>query len=281
MAALQEARGLKVTGVCDQITWTALVEASWELGDRSLMLRSPNLRGDDVADLQTRLARLGFDCGRIDGIFGPHTLRALIELQTNSGLEPDGICGPTTVAALVRLCRQSGEGPGVATVREIEALRDASGVLGNAKVVIGQLGGLSVLSSQVVHGLRRLGMHVVNADEPDQSAQAATANRYDADVYVCVEAEIEPVTSIAYYATTGFESAGGRQMAQMIADTLARVGWQPAPTTVGMRLPVLRETRMPAVMCTLGPVRTVVDSAPALADALVEAVVAWVRSPVR
>lgn len=267
--------------MCDTTTWTALVEASWELGDRALYLRSPNLRGDDVADLQTRLARLGFDCGRVDGIFGPRTLGALIELQTNSGLEPDGICGPTTVAALVRLCRQTGGGPGVAAVKEIEALRDAPGVLATSKIVIGQLGGLSVLTSQVVHGLRRLGAHVVGADEPDQSAQAATANRYGADVYIGVEAEIEPVASVAFYATTGFESVGGRQLAHLIAGAVGRLGWRPEPTTVGMRLPVLRETRMPAVMCTLGPVRVVVDSAPMLADTLTEAIASWVRDPVR
>jgi N-acetylmuramoyl-L-alanine amidase len=243
------------------------------------MLRSPNLRGDDVADLQTRLGRLGFDCGRVDGIFGPHTSQALIDLQTNSGLEPDGICGPTTVAAIVRLCRQSGEGPGVASVREIETLRDASGVLGNAKIVIGQLGGLSVLSSQIVHGLRRFGVHVVGADEPDQSTQASTANRYDADLYVGFEAEIEAVTTVAYYATAGFESAGGHHLAQLISDGLSHRGWQPDPVTMGMRLPVLRETRMPAVMCTLGPVRTVVDSAPALAEAFTAAIARWVRDP--
>jgi N-acetylmuramoyl-L-alanine amidase len=270
-----------VTGVCDTTTWTALVEASWQLGDRSLFLRSPHLRGDDVAELQRRLAQLGFDCGRVDGIFGPDTLRALTELQTNSGLVSDGICGPTTVAAIVRLCRQSGAGPGVAAVREMETLRDAIGVFATTKIVVGQLGGLSVLSSQIVHGLRRLGAHVIGVDEPDQGTQAVTANRYDADVYVGIEAEIDAVSSIAYYATTGFASAGGRHLAHLIADTLGSLGWQPVPTTVGMRLPILRETRMPAVMCTLGPVRTVVDSAPALAEAITTAVAAWIREPLR
>ena len=47
--AFQEDRGLTVSGVCDDDTWNALLEAWWDLGDRSLMLRSPNLRGDDVS----------------------------------------------------------------------------------------------------------------------------------------------------------------------------------------------------------------------------------------
>ena len=46
-----------------------------------------------------------------------------------------------------------------------------------------------------------------------------------------------------------------------------------------MRLAVLRETRMPAVLCSLGPVREVVDATDAIASALVAAIVAWASSP--
>ncbi|MGA1038531.1 MAG: peptidoglycan-binding domain-containing protein, partial [Ilumatobacteraceae bacterium] len=66
-----------MTGCCDELTWTALVEAGWTLGDRLLMITAPNLRGEDVAELQRILARLGFNCGRVDGIFGPDTAGAL------------------------------------------------------------------------------------------------------------------------------------------------------------------------------------------------------------
>lgn len=249
------------------------------------MLRSPNLRGDDVHELQSRLARLGFDCGRVDGIFGPNTSRALVELQTNSGLEPDGVCGTATVAALVRLCRQTGGGPGVAAVREIERLRDAAGSLAGAKVVVGQFGGFSVLSRQVIHGLRRAGAHVVAADEPDASAQAATANRFGAAVYLGLEAHATPLASIAYYAVPGFESAGGRHLAHLIEHEFVAIGLggslEIEPTVEGMRLPVLRETKMPAVVVSLGTVRAVVDQATIVAAALVTAVGTWTREPLR
>ena len=49
-----------------------------------------------------------------------------------------------------------------------------------------------------------------------------------------------------------------------------------------MRLPVLRETRMPAVLVELGPVRHVVEQAPeiSLADAAwVTAILSWVVCP--
>ena len=47
------------------------------LGDRFLYLVAPMLRGDDVAELQQRLSALGFDSGRVDGIFGDLTSAAL------------------------------------------------------------------------------------------------------------------------------------------------------------------------------------------------------------
>jgi N-acetylmuramoyl-L-alanine amidase len=82
-------------------------------------------RGDDVAELQRRLGTLGFDPGRIDGIFGPTTVRALTEFQSNAGLPPDGIAGHESVALLDRLTARAGSSQGVSEVREREALRHA------------------------------------------------------------------------------------------------------------------------------------------------------------
>ena len=104
--AFQQARGLPIDGLCDQITWAALVEASWRRGDRLLFLTSPNMRGDDIADLQARLGRIGFDCGRVDGIFGPRTARALEDFQNNAGLLADGTCGAGTPDALLAARRR-------------------------------------------------------------------------------------------------------------------------------------------------------------------------------
>ena len=46
-----------------------------------------------------------------------------------------------------------------------------------------------------------------------------------------------------------------------------------------MRLPVLRETRMTAVVCSLGPIQRVTDSAGVVADAIVTALAAWAALP--
>lgn len=270
---------MRVTGTCDEETWRAIVEASWRLGDRLLMLVAPNARGDDVSELQASLARLGFDSGRVDGIFGPATSRALEDFQHNSGLYVDGVCGPDTVRILKVLMRQTGSGPGITTVRELEALTATARSLAELRIAIGQFGGLSALSRQLVRALRHRSATVIASDEPDASAQAAAANRFAATVYVGFETQTGAAATVHYYAVPQFESAGGHALASGIADECRRrlAGFDPAVR--GVRLPVLRETRMPAVLFTLGPVQPVLDRSADLVDAVVVALEQWGHAP--
>lgn len=275
----QAARGLRRTGVCDHSTWLALVEASWRLGDRVLVLSAPNLRGDDVADLQTALARLGFDCGRVDGIFGPTTHRAVAEFQRNCGLPVDGMSGSDTVRALQVLARQSGSGPGVAALRELEHLTSSHRTLADLRIVVGQFGGLSSLTRQLTHALRHRSATVTPTDEPDASAQAAAANRFAANVYLGFEARSDPVSTVCYYAVPTFVSVGGHTLATQLEHTFSAVVPALPLRAVGMRLPVLRETRMTAVLCALGPVQQVVDATPTIVGAVVDSLERWTSSP--
>src|SRR5690606_18488289 len=130
----QQRRGLHDSGTCDEATWLALVEASWRLGDRPLKLVAPNLRGDDVSTLQSQLGRLGFDCGRVDGIFGARTAKALEDFQRNCGLDVDGVCGAATARALDVNSSRTGSGPGVASIRELEQLGSVGGTLEGLRV---------------------------------------------------------------------------------------------------------------------------------------------------
>ncbi len=277
--AFQRHRGLHDHGHCDEPTWLALVESSWQLGDRPLRLVAPFPRGDDVGALQSALARLGFDTGRVDGIFGPATARALEDFQRNCGLEVDGVCGPATLRALLINGARSGSGPGVAAIREIEQLSTVGDTLHQLRVVVGQFGGLGVLARHVARSLRHQGAKVITADELDPSLHAGAANRYGATVYVGFEARTDERATIAYYATPGFESAGGRALAERIAEAFDRAPTLPCAHPSGMRLPVLRETRMTAVVCSLGPVQRIVDAAPVVGEAVVTALAVWVASP--
>src|SRR5580658_8593379 len=101
--AFQHRRGLRVDGVCGPQTWHTLVEAGFLVGDRVLSRRSPMLRGDDVAEVQRRLGALGFDTGRVDGIFGDLTAGAVAEFQRNAGLPVDGTAGRGTLGELLRM----------------------------------------------------------------------------------------------------------------------------------------------------------------------------------
>lgn len=280
--AFQNDRGLHVTGTCDEITWTALVEAGWRLGDRRLLLTSPNLRGDDVADLQHHLGRLGFDCGRVDGIFGPRTSHALHDFQSNCGLMADAVCGPATVLAIERVIGHTGSGPGVGAVREREALRRGHVSLADCRIAIGQFGGLSALTRPITRALRELAASVMALDEPDALVQADAANHYGADVYLGFEAMTgaaahPPRAEVRFYRVPTFESAGGRALAETLTEQLAICG-QVMAEPRGMRVPILRETRMPAVVVSLDIAHSGPMVAPHTAEACVRALQLWVTS---
>lgn len=277
LARFQEDRGLRPDGVCGPQTWQALVEAGWHLGDRLLYHRQPMLRGDDVAELQRRLGALGFDAGRIDGIFGEQTAAALIEFQRNAGLTADGICGPATIAALERLGAKAATG-NVAGVREREALRRAPRTLEGRRITFGHAGGLDALAAAVRHDLVAAGAVVGLLTEPDDAAQAAQANAFGAEAHLLLRIRDEGCL-VAYYAAHGFESPGGKRLATLVAREVGSVVGEPGCAPKGMSLPILRETRMPAVCCEIGPPSTVVGRLADLASALTRALSAWVAEP--
>jgi transcriptional regulator with XRE-family HTH domain len=56
--------------------------------------------GPEVAEVQCLLEHAGISPGGVDGMFGPHTLSALLKLQIARHLDIDGQVGPQTWAAL-------------------------------------------------------------------------------------------------------------------------------------------------------------------------------------
>ena len=274
----QVERGLTPSGRCDQPTWAALVEAGFRLGDRQLFLRAPVLRGDDVAELQRTLGTLGFDAGRVDGIFGAETRNALTEFQRNTGLPTDGICGYETTAALRRYASRHDGLEGVAAVRERESLLAQPRTLHGRRIVIGHFGGLGSLTRSVARAARTAGGLVLALDDRPASEQAVAANEFSAEVYLglCVASDR---SGASFYATEGFRSAGGERLASLLVDDLNAVLSRVRDAPSAMRLPILRETRMPAVLVELGPVSEVVLRAPQVTVAILTALQAWVSAP--
>jgi N-acetylmuramoyl-L-alanine amidase len=134
--SFQQERGLSVTGELNEATKRALEESRWKLGDRSLYLQpSPMMHGDDVAALQSRLTEMGFNAGRVDGIYGEKTENAVKEFQRSVGIKVDGRCGPATIIALIRLTKiVSGGAP--AQLRESAQQRNRGPALANKVIVI-------------------------------------------------------------------------------------------------------------------------------------------------
>lgn len=277
--AFQHRRGLRVDGVCGRQTWDVLVEAGYRLGDRFLYRRNPTLRGDDVAELQQRLSALGFDTGRVDGIFGDSTSQALGEFQRNAGLPVDGILGATTLRQLLRLQRRFETIELVSMVRARELLRQGPPTLSQRHVAIGEPGGLGSVVGALRRQLVAAGARVTSLHHPDGSAQAQEANAAGVDVYIGLQLDPDrPGCSTSYYSSYRYDSPGGKRLAEVVQGLVAGNLGVPDLGTQGMSVPVLRETRMPAVIVEVGPAAKAVEEGARWAGLLAEGLVQWARS---
>lgn len=277
VARFQGSRGLEPSGVCDEPTWTALIESEHRLGERLLYLRSPMLRGEDIADLQLRLGTLGFDSGRVDGIFGQLTRRAVGEFQRNAGIVSDEVCGPDTVDTLRRLEGRGGTAT-LASVRERVRLQRADSGLGSLRIALGSRDeGDAVVAALAA----QLAPHcaAVAVLDGDWSAQASATNHFDADVYLALDWTRTRTDTLEahFFSVSGFESVGGRTLAEAVVRELPATG---IGIVRGMRHPILRETRAPAVVVKLGPVLAAGQHRDLVTTALRRALERWRAAPV-
>jgi N-acetylmuramoyl-L-alanine amidase len=279
--AFQRRRGLRVDGICGHHTWQTLVEAGHRMGDRLLYRRTPMLRGDDVAELQQRLSALGFDPGRVDGIFGDVTAAALREFQENAALPVDGILGRDTLDELRRVEARGSEPPYlVSTVRARERLRQAPPTLAGRHVAIGEPGGLAVPAAALRRQLIAHGARVTTLHHPDDSAQAQAANSTRADAYLALRLEPDrPGCLASFYSGYRDESVGGRLLAEAVQRCVPATLGVPDLGVQGMSLAILRETRMPAVAVEIGPASLLVEQGPSLGEALARALASWASGP--
>ncbi len=269
--AFQQGRGLVADGMVGPDTWEALVEAGYRFGDRTLYLRYPTFRGDDVRALQRRLNALGFDTGREDGIFGERCDAAVREFQRNIGSDADGIVGPDTYQALERL-RPPLEAPGRAEVRETAELREMTSSLDGAVIAIdpghgptdpGVSGptGLEesraafALSEALARELRGRGAAPAllrgGDEDPQPQQRAREANEMGAAACISIHLnDGEPAaegSSCMYYGTDAAFSVAGRRLAEVVQERLVSSLDLKDGRTYPMTISILRETRMPAI----------------------------------
>lgn len=275
----QESRGLECDGRCGAQTWKALIEAGYRLGDRLIVRTAPMMRGDDVAELQLRLGSLGFDAGRVDGIFGDASQRALGEFQRNVGIVCDFVCGPVTAEHLVRLATRGGS-VSVAGLRERETLKTASLHLISTRIAVCHLDDDVLLAGAIGSTLHHAGAAVAVFAGGEWAQLATLSNNFDAQICIGITTRRETSYRCSYFATNGFVSFGGRHLAELIVAELPVLGPLARPSAQPMRLPLLRETRASAVMLDVGAATRVVDAQSLLAAAVQRAVVSWIAQPV-
>ena len=241
--AFQQERGLTATGLINEITQRTLEEARWRLGDRVLSLQLKSLmRGDDVSSLQERLIQMGFNCGKVDGVYGVNTESAVREFQKSVGILSDGRCGPATLISLMRLVKTvSGGAP--SALRESVKHSVRSPALANKVIVIdpswgGEFTGESangVVESEIVFDLAQrlegrliaLGVNVVLTrsanNSPLEKDRIKVANTVSADLVIALKVDSyknEKANGVATYFygrdDKGVRSVVGERFANLI-----------------------------------------------------------------
>jgi N-acetylmuramoyl-L-alanine amidase len=188
------------------------------------------------------------------------------------------VCGPEVVAALARLGAMTVGPAQVAGIRERQRLAGLPRRLVERRIAVGIIGGLEVPGIGIARSLQDAGAITTVLDHPDGSEQARQANAFEAELYLGLAVSSDGRARAAYYSTPGFESFGGRRMAELVAEELRTCCPGETPDPVGMRLPILRETRMPAVVCHLTAVDQLITQHPELAAAVRRAATRWVET---
>jgi N-acetylmuramoyl-L-alanine amidase len=238
--AFQRSRGLPLTGVVDATTWERLGEARWRLGSRLLYLSRPYLRGDDVAELQVLLAQLGFNPGRIDGIFGPQLENALSEFQRNCALDSSGVLTKATLHELTRVGTTSANRSLVNDARDLAGFNP----LATGSIL---LCGESPFVAALAHSLGdSSAIHVLTGTSHEASSDFANSHNVALVVSFQPVAEVDGI-HLHYWASYHAHSRSGELVASAFAAALALVADGPRVEVTGMALPILRETRMTTV----------------------------------
>ncbi len=264
--SFQQGRGLNVTGFLDEVTARSLEESRWKLGDRSLYLKdSLVLHGDDIAALQSRLTEMGFNCGRVDGIYGVRTETAVREFQRSVGIAVDGKCGPATIIALIRLVKiVSGGTPSI--LRESATQKNRGPALANKVIVLNPDGSDPLIydvAARTEGRLLALGASVFLThgaiNNPDEKERIAFTNTNSPDLMISLHTDVyrnEKAHGVAsyYYGSDahGVHSIVGEKFASLVQREICARTDLVNCRTHAMTWDLLRLTRAPAVRIDLG-----------------------------
>jgi N-acetylmuramoyl-L-alanine amidase len=209
------------------------------------------MRGDDVAELQRRLNALGFDTGKVDGIYGPDTLAGVLDFQANRRLPEDGIAGREVSDELLLMARATAK-PGREGVRENEWLAGLPAVLVGQRIYVDSFCRTteeSVASwsaaSMFARIIQDLGANPVMSrsvdTEPAARVRAVRANRLGVDLIVAFGHPGSEEPGVFYFESPHSHSPAGKMLASAVGACLNL-------PIAGRTVPILKDTRAPAVV---------------------------------
>jgi len=271
--SFQQKRGLVVTGVINSNTWMEIVEAGYSLGNRTLYLKVPTFRGDDVKILQYYLNSLGFNSGEVTGIFDKKTENAVRKFQKNMCLDEDGLVGQETVKSLNNLKRSLRRGTGYhISEREINKQMKPMicvdpghglpfdpgriGVFGLTEAEVCWEIAENLIQEVSAHGIsgcltQKIGKNL------NESERAAVANSKNANILISIHLNYydNPLAkgSSCYFFSSGMSYSNfGKKLSNIIQDRLIKRLKVPDCKVHGMNIPILKETKMTSVRVESG-----------------------------
>jgi N-acetylmuramoyl-L-alanine amidase len=248
------------------------------------------MHGDDIATLQSRLTEMGFDCGRVDGIYGPRTETAVKDFQKSVGATIDGKCGPATIIALIRLTKiVSGGVP--STLRQNAVQQSRGPALANKVIVLNPDGADQLVYDVAVRTegrLLALGASVFltrgATNNPSEAERISFSNKSAADLMISLNVDSYP-NEKAHGAATyfygsdahGVHSIVGERFASLVQREICARTDLTNCRTHAKTWDLLRMTMAPTVRIDLGYVSNPGDLArltrPDFRDVIAEALV--------
>ena len=269
----QRTRGLSVTGHVDSDTWEELVDAGFQLGDRSLYLKNPYFRGDDVRELQMSLRSLGFYDGEETSMYDEKTDQAVREFQRNMQISDDGIVGSQTISQINDLKKaiEFGRSMPYSDRRYIEYKNGKSnknrvlciaasmrlnvddggvGVFGLTEAEVN--GRLSVLCKKELALLSVDSVLIASEGKMDDLLLAHMINESNVDTLIYLklgnsdDISMEGCTCYFFKGRNSF-SQNGRMLAELVNDEMVKTCGQNKIEITGANYNILRYTKMTAV----------------------------------
>ncbi|GAA1463043.1 N-acetylmuramoyl-L-alanine amidase [Williamsia maris] len=280
----------------------------YRLGERILAYRmSAPMQGEDVAELQSRLAGLGFYNGLVEGHFGEVTHNALCSFQCEYGLSQDGICGPNTLRPLQHLGTPVTGGSQYAAHSDDGHRWFGSRAIAKRVVIDPGFGvadeyvdaATADLETRVLLELARLvegrmaaaGIEIIltrdAADNPDDAVRAGVVNSYGPDLFIALRCGRYRNTNANGIATFYFGDAHGS--ASTIGRVLAGLVQQEVVARTGLKdchthqrtWDILRLAQMPTVEIDVGYITNPADAAalaePQTRDVIADAILVAVK----